>query len=223
MNLSAGRAVLRISRRNVARAKWRSALIVVLVMLPVTGMVGAVTLLRTTTQTPEARAVSAMGRADLLVYPGSRDASTQDLRSILPAGSHVEAITFVDTRLILPGRQLRVTERSLDLDGLAQGMLSLVAGAGLEPRQLMVELTGAVSGEMPVIGTALKELRDAGVRIVLDDFGVRGEIVKVRPGPVVTLYELEPAPGTKTSRVSPTAITSRACRAAGASTSLPLQ
>jgi S-DNA-T family DNA segregation ATPase FtsK/SpoIIIE len=36
---------------------------------------------------------------------------------------------------------------------------------------------------------------------VLDDFGVKGEIVKVRPGPVVTLYELEPAPGTKTSRV----------------------
>ena len=36
---------------------------------------------------------------------------------------------------------------------------------------------------------------------VLEDFGIKGEIVKVRPGPVVTLYELEPAPGTKTSRV----------------------
>ncbi len=36
---------------------------------------------------------------------------------------------------------------------------------------------------------------------VLEDFGVHGEITKVRPGPVVTLYELEPAPGTKTSRV----------------------
>ncbi len=36
---------------------------------------------------------------------------------------------------------------------------------------------------------------------VLEDFGVRGEVVKVRPGPVVTLYEFEPAPGTKTSRV----------------------
>ena len=36
---------------------------------------------------------------------------------------------------------------------------------------------------------------------VLEDFGVHGEIVKVRPGPVVTLYELEPAAGTKTSRV----------------------
>ena len=36
---------------------------------------------------------------------------------------------------------------------------------------------------------------------VLDDFGIKGEIVKVRPGPVVTLYELDPAPGIKTARV----------------------
>jgi len=36
---------------------------------------------------------------------------------------------------------------------------------------------------------------------VLEDFGVKGKIVKVRPGPVVALYELEPAPGTKSSRV----------------------
>jgi len=36
---------------------------------------------------------------------------------------------------------------------------------------------------------------------VLDDYGVKGEIVAVRPGPVVTMYELEPAPGLKASRV----------------------
>src|ERR1700687_3743795 len=36
---------------------------------------------------------------------------------------------------------------------------------------------------------------------VLGDFRVRGEIVKAHPGPVVTLYELEPAPGIKSSRV----------------------
>ena len=36
---------------------------------------------------------------------------------------------------------------------------------------------------------------------VLDDFGIRGDIINVRPGPVVTLYELEPAPGIKSSRV----------------------
>ena len=36
---------------------------------------------------------------------------------------------------------------------------------------------------------------------VLDDFGIKGKIIRVRPGPVVTLYELEPAAGIKSSRV----------------------
>lgn len=36
---------------------------------------------------------------------------------------------------------------------------------------------------------------------VLEDFGVQGDIINVRPGPVVTLYELEPAPGVKAARV----------------------
>ncbi|WP_193337599.1 DNA translocase FtsK [Devosia beringensis] len=36
---------------------------------------------------------------------------------------------------------------------------------------------------------------------VLADFGVKGDIINVRPGPVVTLFELEPAPGIKSSRV----------------------
>jgi len=36
---------------------------------------------------------------------------------------------------------------------------------------------------------------------VLDDYGVKGDIVSVRPGPVVTMYELEPAPGLRASRI----------------------
>jgi len=36
---------------------------------------------------------------------------------------------------------------------------------------------------------------------VLQDFGVQGVVQKVRPGPVVTLYEFEPAPGIKSSRI----------------------
>ena len=36
---------------------------------------------------------------------------------------------------------------------------------------------------------------------VLDDFGVRGEIIDAKPGPVITLLELEPAPGTRSQRV----------------------
>ncbi|MEW4462262.1 DNA translocase FtsK [Roseibium algicola] len=44
--------------------------------------------------------------------------------------------------------------------------------------------------------------RNAGLlESVLEDFKVRGEIIHVRPGPVVTLYEFEPAPGIKSSRI----------------------
>ncbi len=49
-----------------------------------------------------------------------------------------------------------------------------------------------------------KDVLEQNARIlegVLEDFGVKGEIIQIRPGPVVTLYELEPAPGIKSSRV----------------------
>jgi len=48
------------------------------------------------------------------------------------------------------------------------------------------------------------QILEANARLlegVLQDFGIKGDIINVRPGPVVTLYELEPAPGIKSSRV----------------------
>jgi S-DNA-T family DNA segregation ATPase FtsK/SpoIIIE len=57
-----------------------------------------------------------------------------------------------------------------------------------------------VSTSGPVDKAALE--RNARLlETVLDDFNVKGDIVEVRPGPVVTMYELEPAPGIKASRV----------------------
>jgi S-DNA-T family DNA segregation ATPase FtsK/SpoIIIE len=54
-------------------------------------------------------------------------------------------------------------------------------------------------------GTAQEEVdyedQARALEAVLADFGVKGEIVQVHPGPVVTLYELRPAAGTKSSRV----------------------
>jgi S-DNA-T family DNA segregation ATPase FtsK/SpoIIIE len=53
-------------------------------------------------------------------------------------------------------------------------------------------------------GRPSEESLQANARLlesVLEDYGVRGRIAEIRPGPVVTLYELEPAPGTKSSRV----------------------
>src|SRR5208283_2331132 len=48
------------------------------------------------------------------------------------------------------------------------------------------------------------EALEANARLletVLSDYGVQGSIVEIRPGPVVTLYELEPAPGIRSARV----------------------
>lgn len=53
----------------------------------------------------------------------------------------------------------------------------------------------------PALSPAALEENSRALETVLEDFGVKGEIVNARPGPVVTLYELEPAPGIKSSRV----------------------
>jgi S-DNA-T family DNA segregation ATPase FtsK/SpoIIIE len=58
----------------------------------------------------------------------------------------------------------------------------------------------------PARGGALlsEEALQANARLlesVLQDYGVQGKIVEIRPGPVVTLYELEPAPGIRAARV----------------------
>jgi DNA segregation ATPase FtsK/SpoIIIE, S-DNA-T family len=54
------------------------------------------------------------------------------------------------------------------------------------------------------IGAPTEEALQANARLlesVLADYGVQGQIVEIRPGPVVTLYELEPAPGIRSARV----------------------
>ncbi|MGA1800870.1 DNA translocase FtsK [Rhizobium sp. HT1-10] len=68
----------------------------------------------------------------------------------------------------------------------------------LPPRELLQEPPERVG----VIMTQEALEQNAGLlENVLEDFGVKGEIIHVRPGPVVTLYEFEPAPGVKSSRV----------------------
>ena len=56
-------------------------------------------------------------------------------------------------------------------------------------------------GERTTLSNDLIQANATALEGVLGDFGVRGEIINARPGPVVTLYELEPAPGIKSSRV----------------------
>ena len=82
------------------------------------------------------------------------------------------------------------------------------------PRQESLKLEGAwrfpplsLLTEPPArgsIGAPTPEALQANARLletVLSDYGVQGQIVEIRPGPVVTLYELEPAPGIRSARV----------------------
>jgi S-DNA-T family DNA segregation ATPase FtsK/SpoIIIE len=62
-------------------------------------------------------------------------------------------------------------------------------------------LAAPKAGDRQPLSKAELEANSRALEGVLQDFGVRGEIVKANPGPVVTLYELEPAPGIKSSRV----------------------
>jgi len=82
-------------------------------------------------------------------------------------------------------------QRSLDFDAPPRYRLP--------PLDLLQPPPPAIVGEG--MSKSALEQNARMLKTVLDDFGVRGEIVKVRPGPVVTMYELEPAPGTKSSRV----------------------
>jgi S-DNA-T family DNA segregation ATPase FtsK/SpoIIIE len=62
-------------------------------------------------------------------------------------------------------------------------------------------LTAPRASDRQPLSKSELDANSRALEAVLGDFGVRGEIVKAHPGPVVTLYELEPAPGIKSSRV----------------------
>jgi S-DNA-T family DNA segregation ATPase FtsK/SpoIIIE len=105
------------------------------------------------------------------------------------------------------------------LQGASAGAAPLAASLPLRPAAARppAGLPQRPRGEwiMPSITMLAEPKKSAGAKVsqdaleqnarllegVLDDFGVKGEIVNVRPGPVVALYELEPAPGIKSSRV----------------------
>jgi S-DNA-T family DNA segregation ATPase FtsK/SpoIIIE len=87
-------------------------------------------------------------------------------------------------------RAAKAGQRELDLGGDEYQL----------PPLDLLSLPSRVQTETKIDEAALEQNARL-LETVLDDFGVKGQIVKVRPGPVVTLYELEPAPGTKASRV----------------------
>ncbi|MEA1072429.1 FtsK/SpoIIIE family DNA translocase [Sphingomonas sp. LY160] len=84
--------------------------------------------------------------------------------------------------------------------GKAPGQASLALGDNYQLPPIAL-LAAAPEKGKNVIDRAGLERNARLLESVLEDFHVRGDIVEVRPGPVVTMYELEPASGIKASRV----------------------
>ncbi len=127
MNARTAAVLLRIGRRSILRSRWRSLLIVVLILVPVAGMVGLATVIKTITPTAERSATDEMGQADLLVYPGTGGTEAA-LRALLPAGSTIDPILAMGETLVVPGMAVSITLRSHDPEGVGRGMLTLVRG-----------------------------------------------------------------------------------------------
>lgn len=109
-----------------------------------------------------------------------------------PFGEGRSRVVVAPARNPAPSRQARSE---------AQPQLAFSSeDSGYERPPLSLLTAAAGGGGQQLSQEALTE-NARMLEAVLDDYGVKGQITEVRPGPVVTLYELEPAPGLKASRV----------------------
>ncbi|SFG86778.1 DNA translocase FtsK [Palleronia marisminoris] len=97
-----------------------------------------------------------------------------------------------------PNKPFRPSKRA---EAEAQPNLAFDEAEAAYERPPLHLLTDPKGVERHVLSDEALEENARMLETVLDDYGVKGEIVSVRPGPVVTMYELEPAPGLKASRV----------------------
>ena len=130
-------------------------------------------------------------------------------RTPVPAGSHGAAPRRLEPRF--DGRPDRRTEAEADdkLSGVPVTRARMPRAATRPARRSsggyilpsLNLLAAPRSSERTTLSADAIQENATALESVLADFGVRGEIINARPGPVVTLYELEPAPGIKSSRV----------------------
>ncbi|WP_312794644.1 DNA translocase FtsK [Tianweitania sp.] len=113
-------------------------------------------------------------------------ASSRVIEAPLPSRAKIDAPAPAPRPVAAPSRNYAASG-AMD-DGFIMPALEFLA----EPKNI---------GRDPTLSKDALEQNARLLEGVLEDFGVKGEIIHVRPGPVVTLYELEPAPGIKSSRV----------------------
>ena len=122
----------------------------------------------------------------------SSDLYDYEESQINPSRGHKKVVQSPSSKIFAKSiRAKNEAQPGLDFDGVSQEF-------ELPPLSL---LTNPTNIQRHTLSDEALEENARLLESVLDDYGVKGEIVSVRPGPVVTMYELEPAPGLKASRV----------------------
>ncbi|WP_281826515.1 DNA translocase FtsK [Jannaschia rubra] len=119
-------------------------------------------------------------------------AEAEDEMLIEPAAPAPRTVVQPAARPAAPSRQARAE---------AQPTLNFTETASSYEMPPLSLLTDPSTVERHHLSDTALEQNARMLESVLDDYGVKGEITSVRPGPVVTMYELEPAAGLKASRV----------------------
>lgn len=134
------------------------------------------------------------GKEKPLALPHIPDPNEAPRRQVQPR-AEVQPVDRAPPTIAEPARPISIAQPK----PAAPRQTEMFGSFSLPPLDL---LTPAPPNAGPLIDKASLEKNARLLESVLEDFSVKGQIVAVRPGPVVTMYELEPAPGTKASRVS---------------------
>ena len=132
--------------------------------------------------------------------PQAEDVDMSGLPGTIPAAPRME-IPVPEVKKVVQQPTRKAVVKSQRAEAEAQPSLQFddkLADYELPPLSLLAPPSTI---ERHVLSDEALEENARMLETVLDDYGVKGEIVSVRPGPVVTMYELEPAPGLKASRV----------------------
>jgi S-DNA-T family DNA segregation ATPase FtsK/SpoIIIE len=137
--------------------------------------------------------------------PSGRDADFDDSTD---AESRAIARRFAPANVDRPLAEPQVTETPIEepapkpkRGSLFAGLAQMRAGAAYRPPSLNLLRRPAASKSGPTFTQAVLRGTARLLEEVLADFSIKGEVREIKPGPVVTLFELEPARGTKSSRV----------------------
>ena len=113
----------------------------------------------------------------------------------VPAARMEPRVNLPDAAVVTP----RIAPAHKKLAAIPRQESLPLEGAWRFPPLSLLAVPPNAAADAPTVESVQKTARQ--LEGVLADYGVQGQIVEIRPGPVVTLYELEPAPGIRSARV----------------------